>query len=141
MLVSRPSAGSFVKFLIPALFIFLTTYYLFSSGEPISLPGYHFSDDSTPKNQDALGPPGSPKPPVVTKEQLKQEFIQDVLDHEIDGPMNLGPLTELCSNTKWQPGLIAKCQALPGGIGNIRNMFLNCVRFAIEAGGLSPHPQ
>lgn len=80
-------------------------------------------------------PSESSKPPVVTTELLKQEFIQDVVNNEIGGPVNLEPLAELCRNADLQPGLIFKCEPVPGGIGNIRNMFLNCFRFAIQAGG------
>lgn len=132
------SSWNLAKFLIPAVLIFSTTYYLFHSEDPISIPGYVFTNDPSqpphpPGHQDAL----VPQAPIVTKEQLKQEFIQDVISHEVDGPMNLAPLTELCSATDWQPGLIVKCQPVPGGIGNIRNMFLNCIRFALEAGGSS----
>jgi hypothetical protein len=132
MLLNRPS-WNLAKFVIPAVLIFSTTYYLFQTSDEISLPGYQFTGGEL---VDGLGTQPPAKPPVVTKELLKQEFIQDVIDNEIDGPINLDPLSELCRDTQWQAGLIVKCQPVPGGIGNIRNMFLNCIRFAIEAGGL-----
>ncbi|TVY40673.1 hypothetical protein LSUB1_G004426 [Lachnellula subtilissima] len=57
-----------------------------------------------------------------------------MLENEIDGPYNLEPLAALCRSKEYTPGLIIKCKASPGGMGNVRNMMLNCYRFAIEAG-------
>lgn len=141
MFLSRPPWVS-VKFIIAAVLILATTYYLLYSPDQISLRDYHFSSDSLeppPGRQDALPPKPqeSPQPLDVTKERRKQEFIQHVIENEVGGPINLDPLSEICRYTEWQPGLIVKCQPVPGGIGNIRNMFLNCIRFALEAGGTS----
>jgi len=66
----------------------------------------------------------------------KESFIADMLETEIDGPYDLEPLAALCRSKEYTPGLIIKCKATPGGMGNVRNMMLNCYRFAIEAGGL-----
>lgn len=67
----------------------------------------------------------------------KEAFVKQVLENEIDGPYDIGPLRDFCRSTerKWQPGLIVKCEASMGGFGNIKNMMLNCFRFAFEAGG------
>jgi hypothetical protein len=141
MFVSRPP-WALVKFIMAAVLILATAYYLLYSPDQISLHAYHFSSDSLeppPERQDALPskPQGPPRPLDVTKERRKQEFIQRVIGNEVGGPINLDPLSEICRYTEWQPGLIVKCQPVPGGIGNIRNMFLNCIRFALEAGGMS----
>jgi hypothetical protein len=72
----------------------------------------------------------------VTVTGRKRAFIQDVLQNEIDGPFDDSALAALCRTKTWMPGLIFKCEAPQGGIGNVRNVFLNCVRYAIEAGGL-----
>ncbi|KAH9207081.1 hypothetical protein DL95DRAFT_314324, partial [Leptodontidium sp. 2 PMI_412] len=66
----------------------------------------------------------------------KALFVQSLLadENEIDGPFNNSTLIELCKTRDWTPGLIFKCEAPEGGIGNVRNVFLNCVRYAIEAG-------
>jgi hypothetical protein len=44
------------------------------------------------------------------------------------------PLARVCKETQYQPGLIYVCDNNTGGIGNIRNFILTCVRYAIEAG-------
>jgi len=83
----------------------------------------------------------SPQPDSILQNQKlidKAAFIQDVVGSEIDGPHNNAPLTALCTQGTWIEGLIFKCAAAIGGVGNVRNIFLNCVRYAIEAGGLSP---
>lgn len=135
MLFAGPSPG-FLKLLVPALLIFCTTWYLLHTSNQWTT--HHYDDPSSPEhNVPVSSPTGDPQPPVFTKEYIKQNFIKAVVSNDIDGPMNLEPLTDLCRNTQWQPGLIVKCQPFPGGIGNIRNMFLNCIRFAIEAGGMS----
>ena len=65
----------------------------------------------------------------------KAAFIQEAEDWEIDGSFDQRPLHRICAGTKWRPGLIFECQASYGGIGNVRNTVLTCVRYAIEAGG------
>jgi len=64
----------------------------------------------------------------------KGAFVESALTTEIDGPFDNSTLIELCRSRTWTPGLIFKCEAPQGGIGNVRNVFLNCVRYAIEAG-------
>jgi hypothetical protein len=65
----------------------------------------------------------------------KGAFIESASTTEIDGPFDNTTLVELCKTRTWTPGLIFKCEAPAGGIANVRNVFLNCVRYAIEAGG------
>ena len=65
----------------------------------------------------------------------KETFIQAVLDHEIDGPFDPIPIQQVCASKKWNDDLTFICGAPQGGIGNIRNVFLTCLRYAIEAGG------
>ncbi|PVH70865.1 hypothetical protein DL98DRAFT_369132, partial [Cadophora sp. DSE1049] len=67
----------------------------------------------------------------------KERWINDAADWNIDGPYNRTALYDLCETTKWTPGLAFKCGQMRGGIGNIRNMFLSCLRYTIEAGGTS----
>lgn len=67
----------------------------------------------------------------------KEQFIQAILDNEIDGDFDPKAMREVCARTKWNEQLIFVCGAPQGGLGNIRNVFLTCVRYAIEAGGLS----
>jgi hypothetical protein len=70
----------------------------------------------------------------------KEAFLNGVVESEIDGPFDAGTLRALCLSKEWMPGLIFKCEAPKGGVAVVRNVFLNCVRFAIEAGGKSSIP-
>jgi hypothetical protein len=65
----------------------------------------------------------------------KASFIEIALDTEIDDPIDLTDLQALCVKSKWKEGLIISCGTPYGGISPIRNIVLNCVRYAIEAGG------
>ncbi|CAK7211834.1 hypothetical protein SEUCBS140593_001298 [Sporothrix eucalyptigena] len=51
-----------------------------------------------------------------------------------DAPFVSWPLVRLCQNTKWTPGIVFACNNNSGGIGNIRNFVLTCLRYAIAAG-------
>ncbi len=66
----------------------------------------------------------------------KAAFVETAINTEIDGPFDRRPLASLCQKAKWTDNLIFSCGAPQGGIGNVRNVFLNCVRYAIEAGGM-----
>ncbi|KAK2628947.1 hypothetical protein QTJ16_002050 [Diplocarpon rosae] len=55
-------------------------------------------------------------------------------DYDFDGPYIGWPLARVCNETKWQPGFVFVCDNNSGGIGNIRNFILTCVRYAIDAG-------
>lgn len=70
----------------------------------------------------------------------KSTFTKAFLNNEIDGPFDPVPIQEVCANKTWNDNLTIVCGAPQGGIGNVRNVFLTCVRYAIEAGGWSPSP-
>jgi hypothetical protein len=95
----------------PVVFFFIFTAYLFS------------------------GPAGYGLSHIVSISDKKEAFVDSALRTEIDGPFSNRTLVELCRSREWTAGLIFKCEAVDGGIGNVRNMLLNCVRYAIEAGG------
>ena len=42
---------------------------------------------------------------------------------------------DVCSMTDWNSSLIFTCDNNHGGVGHVRNSILNCVRYAIAAGG------
>lgn len=69
--------------------------------------------------------------------QDKETFVREAAGWEIDGEYDDAPLHDLCSGKEWTPGLIFKCDDGFGGVGNIRNIILTCVRYAIEAGATS----
>ncbi|KAL2123752.1 hypothetical protein VTJ04DRAFT_117 [Mycothermus thermophilus] len=52
-----------------------------------------------------------------------------------DAPFISWPLARVCrETTTWSPHLIFLCDNNSGGIGNIRNYILTCLRYAIDAG-------
>ncbi|PBP27719.1 alternative oxidase [Diplocarpon rosae] len=80
-------------------------------------------------------------PSIPGKRPLSRQsqFVADVLhdDNEIDGRFDNRTLVQLCGSRKWIPGLIFRCEAPEGGVANVRNVILNCLRYAIEAGATS----
>lgn len=62
------------------------------------------------------------------------ETVFNIKDYDFDGEYVGWPLEEVCNETIWVPGLTFVCDNNSGGIGNIRNFILTCVRYAIEAG-------
>jgi hypothetical protein len=65
----------------------------------------------------------------------KDQFIAAILRDPVEGLLDPDPIRKKCNETKFQEGLFWHCAAIVGGIGNVANMWLNCVRYAIEAGG------
>jgi len=73
--------------------------------------------------------------------QLRSEksvFINDFLQNEIDGDFDGSGIDRLCESKQWIPGLIMSCDAAPGGVGEVRNAQLHCIRIAMEVGGTFP---
>lgn len=65
----------------------------------------------------------------------RAELVSDVDLSTADASFVSWPLARLCSETaRWTPGLVFICDNNSGGIGNIRNFVLTCLRYAIEAG-------
>jgi hypothetical protein len=64
----------------------------------------------------------------------KQLFVSDFLEHEVDGAINGSSIADLCNRQQWTPGLFLSCESPPGGVGNVKNAHLNCIRIAIEIG-------
>ncbi|KAL2060327.1 hypothetical protein VTL71DRAFT_9722 [Oculimacula yallundae] len=122
MLSPRTSTG--IQLSIALLSLLATAIYLFSpSGTTITTLGSH---DYKTIYQTA----------VKGKKAL---FVENLLrgENEIDGAFDNSTLVELCRTRIWIEGLIFKCEAPEGGIANVRNVILNCVRYAIEGGATS----
>lgn len=92
-----------------------------------------FSDSAVFK----IGISSTHNAPSTEEEAAKTAFIESAMTSDINGLYDPEPLTELCAHTTWTPGLVFGCDAVVGGIGNVMDLVLNCVRFAIEAGGPS----
>ena len=66
-------------------------------------------------------------------------FLEIAQGTQIDDPYDLGPLRELCASTNWTEGIIFSCGYPSGEVAEVRNTILNCIRYAIAAGGIY-HP-
>ena len=51
-----------------------------------------------------------------------------------DAPFVSWPLARVCKEASWRAGIVFICDNNSGGIGNIRNYILTCLRYGIEAG-------
>jgi len=71
---------------------------------------------------------------IQLENSRKEIFIEQMMNSTIDGDYDGQALNELCSKTNWTEGLIFSCHGLEGGLGNVWNNFLNCIRYTIEAG-------
>lgn len=68
----------------------------------------------------------------------KKLFVSDLLENEVDGSFEGTELARLCATRRWRPedkALVLTCAPMPGGVGEVKNGHLNCIRFAIEIGG------
>lgn len=66
---------------------------------------------------------------------VRSQVVNNVDLSSADAPFVSWPLARLCSETtRWTSGLVFLCDNNSGGIGNIRNFVLTCLRYAIEAG-------
>lgn len=55
--------------------------------------------------------------------------------------LNDHAIKSVCRTTQWNESLVFTCNESFGGIGNIRNSLLLCVRFAMQAGAALVLPQ
>ncbi len=61
-----------------------------------------------------------------------QSLENDVFDFP---PVDNADIKSMCNNAPWNSSLVFTCDNNHGGIGHVRNSILNCVRYAISAGG------
>ncbi|OBT40414.1 hypothetical protein VE00_08849 [Pseudogymnoascus sp. WSF 3629] len=86
-----------------------------------------------------LTPPNSPPPNTSTSPSPSPSPLpSDIFDVP---PLDSSAIHHLCASTPWNPSLVFTCNSSVGGIGNIRNSLLNCLRFTISAGASLVHPQ
>ncbi|KAK7717670.1 hypothetical protein SLS64_003165 [Diaporthe eres] len=82
--------------------------------------------------------PHSPAAIIPCSSTLGRQHQSNGTDLDLsapDAPFVAWPLARVCSeNTRWTPGLVFVCDNNSGGIGNIRNFILTCLRYAVEAG-------
>jgi hypothetical protein len=56
-------------------------------------------------------------------------------------PVDSDEIRSICEDTQWNKTLVFTCDNNHGGVGQVRNTILNCVRYAISAGGSLVLPQ
>ena len=56
-------------------------------------------------------------------------------------PVDSSSLKSVCDDTQWNASMVFTCDNNVGGVGNIRNSILNCVRYTISAGAALVIPQ
>lgn len=72
-------------------------------------------------------------PPQV--QGLGQPLANDIDLSDPDAPFIGWPLKRACNEVdEWLEGVVFVCDNNYGGVGNVRNFILTCVRYAIEAG-------
>jgi hypothetical protein len=134
MLVSLLRSSHGPKLIVIFVLLTLTGFYLFSSPQTYTsyLPDIDLPD--LPSGHDVSQFYHS----ALTGKQAV--FIEEAMAHDIDGSWDNRTISALCQSRIWVDGLIIKCDAPEGGVANVRNVVLNCVRYAIEAGGASYSP-
>jgi hypothetical protein len=81
---------------------------------------------TTPTSSAAALPPSSPS--------SSPSLTFNLHDYDFNGEYIGWPLKRACDESKFTPGLTFVCDNNTGGIGNIRNFILTCIRYGIEAG-------
>jgi hypothetical protein len=70
--------------------------------------------------------------------EVSDNSVIDVFD---DPPLDSEAVKSLCTKTEWNPHLVFTCSNNGGGIGNVRNSILICIRHSIAAGAGLVIPQ
>ncbi|CAK7268537.1 hypothetical protein SEPCBS57363_003145 [Sporothrix epigloea] len=105
------------------------------SESPVATPS-QATISNTPDDAASLPPPADERLTLESARAMitKEEYIDAVMRNPVEGTLDLAPIRAKCDSVKFQPGLIWHCELVNGGIGNVGNMWLNCVRYAMEAG-------
>lgn len=69
---------------------------------------------------------------IYSNRPLAPDAGIDVFDFP---PIESEAIKSICADTQWNSSMVFTCDKSVGGVGNIRNSILNCVRYAISAGG------
>jgi len=74
-----------------------------------------------------------PVPPQIAAPPASSSTF-NLHDYDFNGEYVGWPLERVCKESEFTPGLVFVCDNNSGGIGNIRNFILTCIRYAIDAG-------
>ncbi|KAK6218521.1 alternative oxidase protein [Colletotrichum tabaci] len=70
-----------------------------------------------------------------SQQHAESAFVRQAMNVEFPAPIDYRPIRQVCSRTRFRPGLLFTCEGQHGGIGMVRNQILKCVRYAIHGGG------
>lgn len=68
----------------------------------------------------------------VNDRPSRDRFNPDLFD--IEGQFDGSALRKVCNDIQWMEGLYFDCSNNSGGIGNMRNFILTCIRYTMEGG-------
>ncbi|KAL3417477.1 hypothetical protein PVAG01_10487 [Phlyctema vagabunda] len=71
---------------------------------------------------------------TLVEDLYRDNFIKAVSDSNWR-TFDPAPIQEICSRQKWKHDLVFRCGNVEGGWGNLHNMMLFCIRFAMMSGG------
>jgi hypothetical protein len=72
---------------------------------------------------------------IIWNKLTKGELLNPSIDAFNFPPVDSDEIRAVCASTKWNQTLVFTCDNNHGGIGHVKNSILNCVRYAIGAGG------
>ncbi|KAK6354223.1 hypothetical protein TWF730_008635 [Orbilia blumenaviensis] len=108
------------------IFVSASTYFISQSRPAVDYFTHHESTYDSSANTNGPNP-------LLTTEGIDQ-FIHDHAYPRLGESANFTGLRQVCDSTKWQKNVYFTCTHNLGGLINVRNMVLNCVRYAIAAG-------
>ncbi|KAH8602693.1 hypothetical protein B0O99DRAFT_531841 [Bisporella sp. PMI_857] len=64
----------------------------------------------------------------------RDDFVAAAVESAIENDFDDSPIRELCDATVWDRSVVFYCHGVIGGVGNIKQELLHCLRYAIDAG-------
>lgn len=95
----------------------------------------HWVKDKVHATTTGSGGASAPAPAAPIIQGLGKPLPADIDLSDPDAPFVGWPLQRACAEVDdWVEGVVFLCDNNFGGVGNVRNFILTCVRYAIEAG-------
>ncbi|CAG8961334.1 hypothetical protein HYFRA_00013795 [Hymenoscyphus fraxineus] len=129
-------AGLLANILLINHFFFDQSITDLSPFPPPKPPTDHIPPPPNPVEAGHAPPPKSESPPpsAVGPVLPTSSSTFNIYDYNFNAEFVGWPLERLCKETVWVEGLVFVCDNNSGGIGNIRNFILTCIRYAIDSG-------
>ncbi|RFU30229.1 hypothetical protein B7463_g6105, partial [Scytalidium lignicola] len=68
------------------------------------------------------------------RHRSKEEFIATTMSSALEDNFDYSHIREVCDAQQWDSTVVFTCHGIIGGIGNIRQEILHCIRYSISAG-------